>query len=666
MAGVKDVRKEVEKLREEIRRHDRLYYVLDSPKVSDAEYDELIRRLQELERGHPELVTPDSPTQRVSGAPSEKFLPVRHALPMLSLDNAFDAAELREWDARVRKILKDAPCRYVVEAKIDGLSCSLTYRDGLLAVAATRGDGETGEDVTANVKTVRAIPLRLEADDPPPLLEVRGEVYMTKKDFAKMNEEEVKAGREPFVNPRNTAAGALRQKDPRVTARKPLRFFAHSLGQGTLAFDSHWEYLQAMKKLGFPVTGVLQRFDSIDEAVAFYEGFATKRAALPYEIDGLVVKVDDLRQQRILGTTAKSPRWAIAFKYPAQQATTTVKRIWFSVGRTGTITPVAELEPVFCGGVTISSATLHNFDEVERLDARPGDRVVVERAGEVIPRIVKVLPASKDRAKAVQPPRRCPVCGGAVEKEEEFVAYACVNPSCPAQLKRALLHFCSRDAMDIEGLGGAVADQLVDRGMVKDFAGIYALKKGDLLKLDLFADKRAENLLEAVSRSKEKPLSRLLYALGVRHVGEKTARVLAQRFETLERVAAASEQDLTGVKEIGPIVAASIRRFFDQKQVKALLRRLKTAGLGFREPRRETAGLPLAGKTFMFTGELESSTRSQAEERVRELGGEASSSVTRKTDFVVVGRDPGSKAEKARKLGVRLLDEKAFLELIGT
>lgn len=663
MAASASAQKEVDRLREHIRRHDHLYYVEDRPEITDAEYDKLMRRLQELEREHPDLVTPDSPTQRVGGAPSQKFKPIGHLLPMLSLDNAFTPDAIQEWDERVRKLLKGAACRYVVEAKIDGLSCALIYRNGLLEVGATRGDGETGEDVTANVKTIRAIPLRLETPDPPPLLEVRGEVYMTKKDFARMNEEETEAGREAFVNPRNTAAGALRQKDPKITASRPLRFFAHSIGQGTLEFGAHWEYLQAMRKLGFPVTAILQRFDSIDAVIRFYETFEAKREKLAYEVDGLVVKVDDLRQQRLLGTTAKSPRWAIAFKYPAQQAATTVKRVWCSVGRTGTITPVAELEPVFVAGVTISSATLHNFDEVARLGVADGDKVLIERAGEVIPRVVKVV--EKGKGKKVSPPSQCPVCAGAVEKEEELVAYACVNPSCPAQIKRGLLHFASRDAMDIEGFGDVVVEQVVDKKLVADFAGIYALRKEDLLTLELFKDKKAENLLAQIAKSKEQPLSRLLYALGIRHVGEKTARVLAQRFPELDAVAGATEEELTAVKEIGPVVAATIRRFFDQSQVKGLLKRLKAAGVRTDEPKRETAGLPLEGKTIVFTGEMEKMTRGQAEEKFRELGGEASNSVSKKTDFVVVGKEPGSKAEKAKKLGVKILDEAAFLKLIG-
>ena len=658
------VNKEVEKLRDDIRRHDRLYYVEDRPEITDAQYDQLMRRLQELERAHPELVSPDSPTQRVGGKPSEKFKPVTHSLPMLSLDNAYSPEEIREWDERVRKILKETPYRLVVEAKIDGLSCSITYRNGLLAVGATRGDGETGEDVTGNVKTLRAIPLRLAAKDPPEVLEVRGEVYMTRKDFARMNESEVKEGREAFVNPRNTAAGALRQKDPGITASRPLRFFAHSTGEVRgLNLDTHWDWLAMMRKLGFPVTGVLHRFDGIEEVVRFYERFAAEREKLPYEVDGLVVKIDSFAQRRILGTTAKSPRWAIAFKYAGQQATTTVSKIEFSVGRTGTITPVAKLEPVACGGVTISSATLHNFEEIERLGVSAGDRVLIERAGEVIPRVVQVV--AKGKGARVHPPTRCPVCGGAVEKQEELVAYACVNPSCPAQIKRGLLHFASRDAMDIEGFGDVVVEQAVDRKLVRDFAGIYALTQEDLLTLDGFKDKKAENLLAAVRKSKQQPLSRLLYALGIRHVGEKTARVLTQRFPTLDRVAAASEEDLTAVKEVGPIVAASIHTFFNQTQVKVLLSRLKAEGLRTDEPKRETAGLPLEGKSFVFTGELESMPRSQAEEKVRELGGDSSASVTKKTDYVVVGKEPGSKAEKAKKLGLKILAEEQFLKLIN-
>ena len=667
MATPGAVEKELEELRQEIRRHDYLYYVEDRPELTDAEYDRLMQRLKALEAEHPGLVTPDSPTQRVGGAPSERFKPVEHAVQMLSLDNAYAAEDIREWDARVKKLLGAQKPVYDVESKIDGLSCSIIYKDGVLSVGATRGDGLVGEDVTANVKTIRAIPLRLQTKSPPPVLEVRGEVYMTKKAFAKMNEDQAREGKEAYMNPRNAAAGSLRQKDPSISAKRPLRFFAHTLGQdaGTLDFKTHWEYLQEMKKLGFVLPTVLHRFDDIEAVVAFYQAFESKRQDLDYEVDGLVVKVDSLAQRRILGQTSKSPRWAMAFKYAASQAETVVNRIWWSVGRTGTLTPVAEVEPVACGGVTISRSSLFNFDQVKRLDIREGDRILIERAGEVIPHVVRVLgPSGKARGPEVSVPAKCPVCGGAVEKEEELVAYVCVNPSCPAQLMRGLGHFTGRDGMDIEGFGEAVIQQVVEKGWVKDFADLYDLKREQLLELDLFAEKRADNLIAAIQASKDRPLSRLLNALGIRHVGERMARTLASRFETLDRLTSASEDDLTSIRDVGEVVAASVRRFFDQKQVQALIARLKRHGVRLDEPKRETAGLPLAGKTFVFTGELDAMPRGEAEEKVRALGGEAGSSVTRKTDYVVVGKDPGSKAEKAKKLGLKILDEGGFLKLI--
>ncbi|MBI4051783.1 MAG: NAD-dependent DNA ligase LigA, partial [Elusimicrobia bacterium] len=619
---------DIEKLRDKIRSHDYRYYVLADPEISDAEYDQLMRRLLELEKAHPKLITPDSPSQRVSGFVTNNFKPVRHRIPMLSLDNAYTAQELQEWAERAHKILGKTVPEYVVEAKIDGVSCSLIYENGILVTAATRGDGETGEDITANIKTIRAIPLKLLTKDPPELLEVRGEVYMGKHDFSSLQGS--------FANPRNAAAGSLRQKDPQVTARRPLKFFAHShaVAEG-IEFKTHWEYLQTLKNLGFALPETNRLFKNLEEVISFYHLLEAKRQNLPYEIDGLVVKINDLRQQKILGTTAKSPRWALALKYQAQQATSRVKNVVFSVGRTGTITPVAELEPVACGGVTISSSTLHNFDEIKRLELKVGDTVLIERAGEVIPHVVKVITSKRTgKEKPILPPRECPICDGKVVREkEDLVAYICVNPSCPAQIKRGLLHFGSRDAMDIEGLGDVLVEQLVEKKKVKDFSDLYHLKKEDLLVLDLFADKKAENLLSAIAQSKARPLSRILYALGIRHVGEKMARVLAKHFQTIEALESASLDDLIRVSEVGPIVAEAIHGFFRQAQVKTLIVKLKKMGLQFMEPRKQIrADTPLADKTLVFTGELEKFSRDQAEEKVRELGGKTSSSVSPKTD----------------------------------
>lgn len=680
----------IESLRKQIREHEHRYYVLDDPAVSDEEYDRLLERLRALEAEHPSLITPDSPTQRVGGTPSSDFAAVEHAVPMLSLDNSYDEEDIRAFDERVRKALGRPPSVYAVEAKIDGVSCSLLYEEGRFLRAAARGDGKVGEDVTANARTLRSVPLVLlgprpgpePAGDcargektargprPPRLLEVRGEVYLAKADFERINEGLKSSGAGPFVNPRNCASGSLRQKDPKVTASRRLRFFAHSFGRiegADKPFSAHSEFLEACLGWGFAVASERRLCPDIGAVVSFYQEFRRMQASLPYEADGLVVKVDSHAEQRILGATAKSPRWAIAFKYPGRQATTRILSVAFSVGRTGAITPVAELDPVFLAGVTISSASLHNFAEIERLGVRIGDTVLIERAGEVIPKVVKAVLSKRDGSqKPVRPPSRCPSCSGPVQKEEEFVAYRCVSPSCPAQLKRALLHFASRDGMDIEGLGEAVVEGLVDSGRIKDVSGLFGLKKEDLLELPLFAEKRAENLLAAIAAAKARPLSRLLYGLGIPQVGERTAWDLAAHFKTLARAASATEEDLTLVPEVGPTVAGAVAGFFGHPQVRGLLEKLKALGLNTTEPEHgPKAGAPLSGKTFVFTGELEAMPREEAERKVRELGGKASSSVSKKTSFVVAGREPGSKARKAAELGVSVLDEAGFLKLIG-
>ncbi|MEK7746734.1 MAG: NAD-dependent DNA ligase LigA, partial [Elusimicrobiota bacterium] len=501
----------IESLRRELREHEHRYYVLDDPAVSDEEYDRLLERLRALEEENPSLITPDSPTRRVGGTPCADFAPVEHAVPMLSLDNSYDEGDIRAFDERVRKALGRPPSAYAAEAKIDGVSASLLYEEGRFQRAATRGDGKVGEDITANARTLRSVPLALRGSRPPRLLEVRGEAYLAKADFERINSGLKASGEEPFVNPRNCAAGSLRQKDPKVAASRRLRFFAHSFGRlegARKSFSSHSEFLEACLGWGFAVTRERRLCPDIGAVLSFYREFREEQDSLPYEADGLVVKVDPYAEQRVLGATAKSPRWAIAFKYPGRQATTRIRSVAFSVGRTGTITPVAELEPVFLAGVTISSASLHNFAEIERLGVRVGDTVVVERAGEVIPKVVKVVPSRREGSRTpVRPPAQCPSCSGPVEKEEEFVAYRCVNPSCPAQLKRALLHFASRGGLDIEGFGEAVAEALVDSGRLKDVSGIFGLDKEDLLKLPLFAEKRAENLLSAIAAAKARPLS---------------------------------------------------------------------------------------------------------------------------------------------------------------
>lgn len=651
-------------LRAEIREHDRRYYLLDAPTVSDTEYDRLMARLKELEAAHPELDSPDSPTKRVGGGVGSDFKAVAHATPMLSLDNAYEEADIRAWDERVRKNLGGAGApSYLVEPKIDGLSCALTYDDGRLVRAATRGDGETGEEVTANARTIRAIPLRL-PDGAPKRLELRGEVYMTLADFAKVNDDEARAGREPFVNPRNCAAGSLRQKDPRVTASRRLRFTAHSYGvwEGGEP-SSHAQFLARCRELGIP-SNSFERFDSIDGVVAYFSRFRDElMPKLAFAVDGLVIKVDDFAQQRRLGFTARSPRWGVAFKYPAQQATSKVVAVEFSVGRTGTITPVAKVEPVFCAGVTISSVTLHNFEEIERLGLRVGDRVLIERAGEVIPKVVKVVEKAR-KGVAVVPPKKCPDCGAAIVKEEGMVAYRCDNMSCPAQLRRTLEHFASRPAMDIVGLGDQAVDQLVSRGLVKDVADVYSLKKEQLLELELFADKKADNLLAQIEASKSKPLDRVLNALGIRQVGEKTAEVLAERMD-IDALSSASVEDFQAVPDVGPIVAQSLHDFFASKEGRGLVARLRAAGVTMPKPERKVAaGAPFAGMTFVFTGELTAFTREEAEEKVKSLGGKASGSVSSKTTYLVAGEAAGSKLKKAESLGVKVLTEKQFSEML--
>ncbi len=661
-------KEEIEALRAEINRHERLYYVNDAPEISDGEFDALMSRLKALEAAHPELASEDSPTRRVGGVRANTFAPVPHRIPMLSLDNCYSPEEFLEWHERVRKGLKGEPFELVVEAKIDGLSCSIEYEKGRLARASTRGDGETGEDVTLNVRTIRSVPLKLGLSLAPEVFEARGEVYMDKKDFEALREAALAEGKKDIpVNPRNAAAGSLRQKDPGVTAARRLKFIAHSYGylEGLVEPDSHWEYLNICRGLGYNISTIGSRpCRSAEEVLAVYAEYAEKRFNLPYEIDGLVIKVDSLKQRGLLGFTSKSPRWAIAFKYPAQQATTVVKSVDFSVGRTGAITPVAGLEPVKCGGVTISSATLHNFDEIARLGLRLGDRVVIERAGEVIPKVVKVLAdARKGSEKEIVPPKACPSCGAELFRDEEEVALRCVNPSCPVQFKRSLLHFASRDAMNIEGFGVSSTEQLVDKGLVKGFPDIYRLKKEDLLGLELFKDKKADNLLSQIAKSRQQPLSRLIYALGIRHIGEKNARTLAQHFRTMDAFVAAGSEELARISDVGPVIAEAVSEFFKSAATRELVRDLGALGLRLDEPERASGG-KFAGKTFVFTGELKTLTRDEAQARVRELGGKETSSVSAKTSYVVAGADPGSKYAKAQKLGVPVLTEEEFLKLL--
>ena len=661
------VKEEIERLREQIRHHDHLYYVLSQPEISDKEYDDLMCRLKGLEDKYPQLKTGDSPSVRISGAVLEGFKTVKHKQKMLSLDNTYSYEELRDWDERVHKGLGPSEkSEYVLELKIDGVSASITYQKGLLSRGATRGDGETGEDVTQNIKTIRAIPLRLLGKDAPDFIEIRGEVYMERKDFDALNKEREKIGEVLFANPRNATSGSLKLLDSGLAAKRKLNFFAHSLGAhkgGDIL--TQWEFLNKLKEWGVRINPHSQLCKNLDEVIDYCKIWQERREKLTYDIDGMVVKVDNLAQQKKLGFTLKSPRWAAAYKFPARQATTELLSINLQVGRTGVITPVAELKPVECAGVTIRHATLHNFDEIKRLNVKEGDRVLIERAGEVIPKIVKVV---QDKGKhPFVIPKSCPVCKGKVIKEkEEDVAYRCINPSCPAQIERGLSHFASRTAMDIEGMGEAAVGQLVSKGLVKDFADIYSLTKEGLLKLELFKDKKAQNLLDAIDKSKKQPLSRLIFGLGIRHVGEKAAYVLAQKFTTLDNLIKAKQEDFDAIYEVGLVMAESIVNFLAQGSTKELVKKFKEAGLNLQEKITPIRKSPLTGKTVVFTGELKALSRNEAKRLVRQFGGDASSGVSRNTDFVVAGDNPGSKYDTAKKLGVKIINEEEFSRLINS
>lgn len=660
-----DIKKKIEDLREKIRHHDYMYYVLSQPEVSDKEYDDLMRRLKALEEEHPQFKSQDSPTIRVSGGIPESFKTVRHKQKMLSLDNAYSFEELEEWAARVHKGLgSQAKVEYAAELKIDGLSANLTYEKRRLYVGLTRGDGEKGEDITQNIKTIRAIPLLLRDRDFPDSIEIRGEIYMDKKDFEILNKEREKEGEVLFANTRNAASGSLKLLDTSIVAKRRLNFFAHSLGaHNEIKALTQWEFLGKLKEWGIRTNPNSKLCSNLEEVIDYCKEWQEKKKKLTYDIDGVVVKVNNLVQQQRLGFTLKSPRWALAFKFPAHQATTEVLDIKVNVGRTGVITPTAELKAVECAGVTIRHATLHNFDEIKRLNIKKGDLILIERAGEVIPKVIKVVKSLGKESFRV--PKTCPACMGKVIKEkEQDVAYRCINPSCPAQLERGLLHFSSRSAMDIEGMGEAVVQQLVKLKLVRNFADIYRLKEEDLLKLELFKEKKARNLLSAIQKSKAQPLSRLVCALGIRHVGEKAAYVLAKKFRTLDNLMTAKKEDLDNIYEIGTVLAYSIVDYFSQDSTRKLIDGFKEARLNFKETVSEVKHTALSGKTIVFTGELLNFSRSQAEELVRDSGGTASSSVGINTDFVVAGENPGSKYDKAKKIGIKIINEKEFKEMI--
>jgi DNA ligase (NAD+) len=667
-----EAERQIEQLRQQLHHHNYRYHVLDDPEITDAEYDQLMRQLQDLEAAFPDLVTRDSPTQRVGAAPQEEFGTVLHSLPMLSLDNAFSSAELRDFDERIKRQLgQTAPIDYVAEPKIDGLAVELVYEHGLLVQGSTRGDGIRGEEITQNLRTIKTIPLRLIAAAYAPVprhLEVRGEVYMTKRDFQRLNARREEVGEPIFANPRNASAGSLRQLDPRITAGRPLNIFCYGLGRVEgVTLGSHWEVLQTLAHWGFRTNSLCQRCPGLDAALAYYEWLREQREELPYEIDGVVFKVDSLALQEALGTRSRSPRWALAYKFAPKQAVTRIREIAVQVGRTGALTPVALLEPVQVSGVEVSRASLHNPEEVARKDARAGDWVMVQRAGDVIPEIVEVL---KERRtgdeKPFEMPTQCPVCGSAVVRLEDEVVPRCVGLVCPAKLKESIVHFASKRGMDIEGLGDKMVNQLVERGLVKDVGDLYFLTKDDLLKLDRLADKSASNLLAAIERSKHTTLPRLFYALGIRHVGEHVAEVLAREYLGWQELQQVAYEELQGIHEIGPRIAQSIVTFFQDAGNQEVLKKLQRGGLRVTTPTRPSVGQSMRGKTLVFTGELQTLTRTEAKRLVELRGGRVTSSVSRNTSYVVAGADPGSKLDQARKLGVPVLTEEAFKALLSS
>jgi DNA ligase (NAD+) len=667
---------EIERLRDEIRHHEYRYYVLDDPEIPDAQFDQLMNRLKKIEAEHPELITPDSPTQRVGGKPREGFVKVPHSVQMLSLDNAYSEEELRSWERRVHELSGRTTVEFVCELKLDGMSLALRYESGKLARGITRGDGSTGEDVTSNVRTVRSVPLsiapeKLKKAGIPPNFEVRGEMLMPIASFKRMNEEREKHGLSVFANPRNATAGTVRQLEPSITAQRRLDFFAYILiatGEGTRmtsVFENQWETLNALDSAGFKVNPRRALAKNFDEVWEFIGQWEEKRDSLPYEIDGVVVKVNDVALQRELGFTGKAPRWAIAYKYAARAGVTQIEDILVQVGRTGKLTPVAALKPVPIGGTTVSRATLHNMDEIERLGVKIGDWVEVERGGDVIPKVTRVID-DKDHPrghKSFHMPEKCPVCGGNVARTEGEVDYRCVNQKCPAKLRETILHFASRGVMNIDGMGDALVTQLTERGLVKDVADIYKLTKANLLSLERMGDKSAENILREIENSKKLPLERVIFGLGIRFVGERTAQFLVEHFGDMDALMNAGEEELQQVEEVGPRIAKSILEFFAEPRNRELVGELRGAGLTMKGRKKER-GTKLAGKTFVLTGTLAHYSRDEAKKMIEDAGGKVTGSVSKKTDYVVAGADAGSKLDKAQELGVKVVGEDDILALL--
>ncbi len=665
MMDLQRIKYEAEDLRKKIHYHNWRYYVLNDPVITDYEYDQLMTKLKKLEEKYPEIITPDSPTQRVGGAITGEFPSVEHLPPMLSLDNTYTYEEVLDFDKRVKKLIQQDNIEYAVELKIDGVAVSLKYKDGIFVQGATRGNGQVGDDITGNLKTIKSIPLRLLTEEKSLLnIEVRGEVYMSRNVFEKLNEKREKAGENLFANPRNAAAGSLKHLDPKEVEKRNLDIFIHTPVFSTESIKTHYEGIMKLKEIGFKVTPFIKRVKNIQDAIKICDEWEEKRDDLKFDIDGMVIKVNSFEYHRILGHTNKSPRWAIAYKFPTRQATTKIENIIVNVGRTGKITPVAILTPVPLSGTIISRSTLHNEDEIHRKDIRIGDTVIIEKGGEIIPKVVKVITEKRTgKEKIFKMPETCPVCGSKLVRIEGEADWRCINVACPAQLKRGIEHFASRNAMDIEGLGTVVIEQLVDKELVKDYGDIYYLKKQDIVNLERMAEKSAQNLIGGIENSKKRPLFRLIFALGIRNIGIHSARLLSEHFHSIENLKNARYEDILSIAEMGPITAESVVKFFKEERNLRVLEKLKKAGLNMSEEEK-SGEKPFLNKTFVFTGALSNFTRDEAQEIVVRLGGRPSNNVSKKTSFVVVGTSPGSKYKKAKSLGVKIITEEEFIKML--